>query len=198
MKHTTYVEYRAGIAYITTELAADLCGVSPQTFAGWRHKPDPPPYDRGSRSVPLIELGHWIREHQVMKRGTGGHGYPYLPNADQLTGGEKMPGLPDKESHEARLKRLQADKLQIEIDVQTKKLIPVDEVQQTWSVIATRVKTRLLRLPVALAPLVTGLSDVYAVQEKLTEGVNEALEALADGGEDDGSSIAGGSIPDTD
>lgn len=180
MDYGKHFEIRKGRYCCSLEVAAAICGVTIQSYANWRKDENPPPFDKNTRSVDLAALGEWIRAEQVLKRGRGGAGFPYLPKIDQIYKGSKMPGIPENETSEARLKRLQADKLQIEIDVSTGKLIPVEKVQDTWSLIATRVKTRLLRIPVALAPLVTGLSDEYAVQEKLSDGVNEALEALAD------------------
>lgn len=167
--------------YVSTRVAATVCGVTIQSFNNWRRDENPPPVDNRSGMVSLEELGQWIRSEQVLKPGRGGTGFPYLPNVDRLYKNTDV----GKEAPETRLKRLQADKVQLELDKSRGLLIPVDEVQQVWSRILSRVRTRLLRLPVATAPFVTGLSDVHQVQQRLSDQVSEALEELA-AGDDDG------------
>jgi len=186
MKNGQHFDQRDdGSFHVTTEIAAMICGVTVQSYRGWLVQPFPPPYDKINRTVPLRELGEWIRSEQVLKRGRGGAGFPYLPNIDRLYKDTKMPGIPSNEHPETRLKRLQADKLQLDLDRSAGELVPANEVTQMWSTIVTRVKTKMLGLPVKYAPLVTGLTDRHEVQRLLGEGVHEALEALADGGDDE-------------
>ena len=84
-----------------------------------------------------------------------------------------------KNDAEIRLKTLQADKVEIELKQAAAELIPVDEVTRALTNMAMRVKTRLLRIPTSLAPLITGLTDVHAVQKRLEQDVREALEELS-------------------
>lgn len=184
MKNGQHLDQRPdGSFHVTTELAAIICGVTVQSYRGWLAQPMPPPYDKENRTVPLKELGDWIRAEQVLKRGRGGAGFPYAPNIDKLYKGRGMPGVPENEHPETRLKRLQADKLQIEMDRTAGALISVDEARQTWSSIITRVKTKFLGMPVKMAPLLSGLTDQHEIQQILSDGVHEALESLADGEE---------------
>lgn len=181
MKQNDYFDQLAdGRFVVTLDIAAMICGVTVQSYRGWMVQDYPPPYDSASRKVPLKELGQWIRAEQVLKRGRGGQGFPYLPNLDRLYNNSKVA---EGEHPETRLKRLQADKIQIDIERTAEKLIPVDEARQAWSTVATRVKTRLLGLPTKLAPLLAGITDQHEVQAVLSNGVHEALEALADGNE---------------
>ena len=60
-------------------------------------------------------------------------------------------------------------------------LIVASDVMHAWQTILVRVKTRLLKLPTTLAPLIIGDPDLYSVQTKLKEGVADALsEASVD------------------
>lgn len=165
---------------VTIEVASMICGVSSQSYRMWMKQENPPPWNDGEASVPLKELGEWIRAHQVLKSGRGGAGFPYCPNIDKLY---KQTATDPKESHEARLKRLQADKMQIELDTVAGKYVPVSEIREAWMTVVVRVKTSMLGLPARIAPLVTGLSDQHEVQGHIQDGIHEALEALADVGD---------------
>lgn len=179
-----------GQYYVSTNVAAAICGVTSASYLNWEKQENPPPRDHGTSLVPLHELGEWIRAEQVLKPGRGGAGLPYFPSIDRLY---KTPGMRERgfenEAPDVRLKRLQADKLQLELDKSRGLLIPVDEVQTGWAKILSRVRTRLLRLPVASAPLVTGINDVHSVQQKLSDLVGEALEELASGGDDESAGL---------
>jgi len=179
MKHGQFVERREdGTFHTTVELAATICGVTIQSYRGWLKQENPPPYDPHKHTVAVKELGEWIRAHQILKRGRGGGGFPYAPNIDQLYKGH---GAPAGDEHpETRLKRLQADKIEIGLRQEAGHLIPVEEVKQTWSAIVTRVKTKFLGMPVKMAPLLSGLDDQHEIQRILSDGVHEALESLAD------------------
>lgn len=169
-----------GKAFIETHVAADFCGVSVQGYINWKKLDDPPPFNSKHKLVPLKELGVWTRTKQTLKRGRGGSGYPYMPDLTEVN--KEHAVEMKKEAPETRLKRLQADKVQIELDQMAGKLLPVAEAMEAQELIASRVRTKLMRLPVTMAPLITGLTDPYDVQGKLTDAVYEALEELADGG----------------
>jgi len=161
---------------------AILCGVSVQTLINWDKADNPPPRDQTTKLYPMTEIGTWIRTEMPFRKGKGGS-YPYLPDITRFPGGGTLPGIdgpPVKHVEEARLKKLQADKLEIELQEMAKQLIPVDQVTDAFTQMVMRVKTRLLKLPTSLAPLVHGQKDVFVIQTKLQEGVNEALEQLAD------------------
>lgn len=171
-----------GRYFVSTNVASFICGVTSASYNNWERSANPPPRDASSGLVPLDELGNWIRAEQILKPGRGGGGFPYCPSIDRLY---QARGVPEDEAPETRLKRLQADKIQLEIDKSRGLLVEADEVRQGWETILSRVRARLLRIPAALAPLVTGVSDTYDVQQKLEDGVREALEQLATGTHDE-------------
>lgn len=178
---TTKVKTIDGKTYINQELAAELCGVTPPTMINWRKAPNPPPFDPITTMYPAEKLGEWIRKEQPFKKGRGG-AYTFMPDLSRVPGADGGDGenLVTKEQEETRLKRLQADKQELDNLERAKSLVPADEVTDAWIDIVSRVKTKLTRIPSALAPLVYGKPDVYAVQETLESGVREALEELSE------------------
>jgi hypothetical protein len=154
--------------YVSRKVASVICNVTQAQFGRWLEGDNPPPYDEETRLIPLMLLGEWTRARQTRRRGRGSGPSPYAP----------MPV--DYDEHpDLRLKKLQGDKVQMELMEKAKLLVSVDEIKPMWERIVTRVRTKLLRLPVATAPLVTGETDQYAVQNTLDGAVREILEELA-------------------
>lgn len=54
-----------------------------------------------------------------------------------------------------------------------------EDVERLWTTMATAVKTRLLGLPVKVAPQVVGLEDTAEVQEILRREVSDALSEVS-------------------
>jgi hypothetical protein len=174
-----------GKVYLEPQVAALLCSTTTKTLRDWRYQENPPPYHPDLKMYPATDLGIWIRTELIFKKGRGGT-YPNLPDLSRIPGRGAMPtGASDspepitKNDAEIRLKTLQADKVEIELKQAAAELIPVDEVTRALTNMAMRVKTRLLRIPTSLAPLITGLTDVHAVQKRLEQDVREALEELS-------------------
>lgn len=185
---TFRIEKIEGIWYIGQEAAAEVCGVSDNTFRKWLGQPEPPPWNGRLAMAPLAELGDWIGRKKLFKTGRGG-GFPYMPDLSRLQGQSLVPGLDpgtgaadvkiDKLAEEARLTKLRADKVALEIAEQEARLVDADMVRDGWVKLVTQVKTRLMKLPTSLAPLVTGETDPFKVQKTLDAGVREALEGLS-------------------
>lgn len=178
------IEHADGKLYVSPDTAAVLCGTTKVTLINWRAQENPPPFNDAIKAYPLAELGVWIRSELIFKKGKGGS-YPMLPDLSRIPGRAVMPTLSkpsrvDKNDAEIRLKTLQADKVEMELKQTAGELIPVEDVTHALTNMIMRVKTRLLRIPTSLAPLVTGLSDVYGVQKRLEDGVREALEELSE------------------
>jgi hypothetical protein len=179
-----FVEHTDGKLYISADAAAMMCGTTRVTMLNWRKQDNPPPYNDTINMYPLAELGVWSRTELLFKKGKGG-AYPNLPDMSRIPGRGVMPtlGKParvDKHDADIRLKTLQADKVEMELKQVAGELIPVSDVTHALTNMAMRVKTRLLRIPSALAPLVAGVADVYSIQQRLEDGVREALEELSD------------------
>jgi hypothetical protein len=179
------IRHTDGKVYVNQDLAAIMCGTTPVTLMNWRKMENPPPFNESLKAYPLADLGAWIRTEMIFKKGKGS-AYPWLPDLTRFPGRAMMPtvsGKParvDKNDAEIRLKTLQADKVEMELKQIAGELIPVEDVTHALSNMVMRVKTRLLRIPTAIAPIVAGQSDVYAVQKRLEDGVREALEELSE------------------
>jgi len=176
-----------GKFYVTTVVAAQLCGVSMQSLNSWRKRANPPPYDDQYELYPVDSLGEWVRTEQIYRKGVGGK-YPWKPDMSRYGGKHvvtstpvtMMPGMepPVPEDQEERLKRLRADKLEMEIMQKAGMLILADEVTLAMSSMVTNVKSRLLGLPAETAETLALKTDAIEVQEYLDEEITIALEEL--------------------
>ena len=172
--------------------AAEIAGVTDVTIRKWMDDDPTLPFDRASRTFPAREFGIWLRTELVLK--SGGRYLPDRKRLIELLGGEAaipirtptLPGMPEpprietREEAERRLAVAKADKQELDNAERAGKLVQADVATHAWVDIVTRVKTKLLRIPSALAPLVYGKSDVFEIQGVLDDGVREALEELAD------------------
>ena len=159
-----------GEYHVSVKIASVFCGVTQATYNRWITEDYPPPIDPETRLIPLKDLGDWTRTRQVRRRGRGGGPSPYAtPTVYDIDDDPKL-----------RLAKLQGDKVQMELMERARLLVPIEEIKPMWVRIITRIRTKLLRLPVATAPLVTNQTDQYAVQEALDQAVREILEELAD------------------
>jgi len=175
---------------LTPQQAAAICDTSVQTLIRWRGQDKPPPFDILTKCYPASALGKWVREEMTLRRGAGGS-YPYMPDVSRIQGTKQSDGkVVEKHVEETRLTKERADKIEMENAVSAGRLIPADDVEEAWAVILGRVRTRLLRIPSMLAPLVFGDDDVYSVQEKLERGVHDALEEASEDWQDIGDTDA--------
>jgi phage terminase Nu1 subunit (DNA packaging protein) len=169
-----YVEIKDGVFYVHADLAAQIFGITVQTLYQWKSQPEPPPFNEELNKYPLTEIGDWIRNKQIHRTGKGGS-KPWK-SLDAVE--RRLPGM-TVEDQKVRLERLRADKLQIEIDTITGKLVEVDEVTIAMTSMVSRVKTRLLSIPTSIAPVITGVEDMYEVQEEIEKSILVALEELS-------------------
>lgn len=183
--------------FLNREITAVLCGVDPATITNWRKQPDPPPFTEAHNGFNAADLGHWIRKKQTLKRGRGGS-YPFLPEMGSIAQVEvpTLPGLSptplpqmapmaDKHTEETRLKKAQADKIELELAIKAGEYVPKSDVESAFIDMATQIKTKLLKIPSSLAPVVIGIKDMYEIQQLIEDQIREAMEALADGGATD-------------
>lgn len=167
------------------DIVAAICDVAPQTMITWRKRNVGPPFDEVLKMYPARALGEWLSRERPFMQGKGG-GYPYLPDPSRFPTGFVLSGddgagqVLTKEQEEVRYKRAQADEKELDIAERAGQLVKADDVTMAWIDIVSRVKTRLTRIPSALAPLVHGKKDVYDIQATLESGIREALDELSD------------------
>lgn len=189
----TKVFRRNGELMVQLAHVADFCGVTVQTVRGWAKEPGWPTMTTdGYYSARAV--GEFIRRVQVTKPGRGGakDQFPYAPDGwgprPVATPSEpKAAKNEDKNEAETRLKIAQANKIELDLAVAEGKLIEVETVNTAWATLLTRVRSRLMKLPSAVAPLVVGDPNMASIQGKLKDAVYDALnEASVDWRDDKG------------
>lgn len=169
---------------LSQQEAACLANVDTTTLLRWGREENPPPRDPDG-SYPARAFGMWMMKYQTKKRGPGPVDvFPFAPEPRPVKFTMPEPFAPrnkstDKNEVEIRLKEAQALKIEMENQATAATLIPVAEIEPALGEMVMKVKNRLNKLPVALAPLVLGDDDLYSIQQKLRDGVNDALSEVS-------------------
>lgn len=150
---------------LTQGTVAILCNCSIPTLNKWHKEANPPPRNSdGSYSAKAI--GKWLAEEKPRKRGPG------RP--------PENPADPSMADAEKRLKVAQALKLERENAVAEGLLMPIDKIERIWQDILMRVRSRMLKIPSTLAPIVLGDADPFSIETKLKDAVYDALSEASD------------------
>ena len=138
-----------------TNTAAEL-DVSLTTLDYWRRKGCP--YTKEGKTVffELEELQEWL---------------------DDRSGGEL-----NYTQERAKLTKLQAEKVTLELEQQRGKLLPLEVVIITWQGHAAIARTKLLALPPKAASEVLGKESYIEVEHAIRDIIYEALDELAGDG----------------
>src|ERR671913_163957 len=103
----------------------------------------------------------------------------YCAHAREVAAGRtSQDGELDIVAERARLAKEQADKLEMENAAARGELLPRGHVVSALQAVFARCRARLLSLPTKLAPLIVGEESPAVVQNRITQGVHEALEEL--------------------
>tara|TARA_Y100000310_G_scaffold307942_1_gene350547 strand:+ start:293 stop:880 length:588 start_codon:yes stop_codon:yes gene_type:complete len=180
-----------GDCFIPPELAAIILGISKSSLSEWVKGDDPPPYDPIARGYSAKELGNWVRTKQILRKGRGGSLQWLPPNVviRQDTGGlpSAVPTKRDFNFEKTRKEAAAADKIEMENAISRGELVLAADVEKGWSDILSRVKTRMMQIPYTCAMMVSGMTDMAAIQEVIREAVRDALmEMSADWRKPDG------------
>jgi phage terminase Nu1 subunit (DNA packaging protein) len=98
--------------------------------------------------------------------------------SDEPTFAEGLNPLQEK----ARLDKLKADKVEIEIAVMKGKLIPADRVEMSWSKLVSAFRSKILNMPSKISPRICAVKDIKEVEKILKAECNEALTELSEYG----------------
>jgi hypothetical protein len=79
----------------------------------------------------------------------------------------------------ARLDKLRADKVEMEIAIAKAELMNPEEAMEAWSKVIQAARSRILSIPTKAAPLLIGTKSAGEAQNILQRLVNEALKELA-------------------
>lgn len=83
----------------------------------------------------------------------------------------------DLQQESARLKKAQADKTELEVEVLRGSLIPGEVVERTWTDQIAASRAKLISLPGTVAPRVVGL-EMRDIEHELREIVHQALDEM--------------------
>lgn len=159
-----------------------LANVDPITLIKWDREENPPPREPDGK-YSARDFGMWMMKYQTQKRGPGRvDNYPYAPPPKvSMSMPDPFKAAKDESKNEVeiRLKQAQAAKIEMENQMTAKTLIPVADIEHALAETISRVRSRFLKLPVALSPLILGDVDVYSIQQKLRDGVNDALAEMS-------------------
>lgn len=140
-----------------TELA-EIVGVSDVTLWQWQKEGMPIAVRnlRGlSNQYDTGEVIQWIAD-RATKKASGG------------------------ESQEQRLKRVQADKIEMELGQMKRELLPASEVAPRWASIVLAARKKLISLPGQLAELLEMAEGPAAKRDLLTQELDKVLAELTD------------------
>jgi phage terminase Nu1 subunit (DNA packaging protein) len=140
--------------------------VTVQTLVNWDKQENPPPRN-SDNSYPARAYGEWLATHRGQKKRG--------PKAQ-----ERPEGDDSFVEAERRLKLAQAIKAERQNEIDAGKLLDVGVIETTWQRILMRVKSRLLKIPTTVAPIVLGDTDAHSIQLKLKDAVHDALSELVD------------------
>ena len=88
-------------------------------------------------------------------------------------------GTGDITEEKTRLTKAQADKAQLDVAVLEGKLIPTDQVEETWISYTSNCRGRMLTITNKVAHLVLASEDFAEVEKIIKQAIYEALEELA-------------------
>lgn len=147
---------------MTGAQAATLVGLTYRRFSQLLDTDLPPP--RGENGKYRSDaMGEWLAEYTRRK----------------VLGNPKNVDALDPVRERARKDREMADRYELENKVRRGELIEAGIVKVAAMEVVMRVKSRMLRLPAAIAPLVIGEEDRVVVQQTIDDGVRDALTELS-------------------
>lgn len=147
---------------LTAQQASLICGLSERQFLLRLHKDDPPPKN-AKGLYHSEELGEWLRRQERLKLGLEA----------------EASGKLDPAQERARKDMEMADKYELDNKVRRGELIEASTVQTAAFDVVMRTRSRLLRVPSAVSPLVVGEDDRVTVQTTIDDAIRDALSELS-------------------
>ncbi len=161
------------IMYLDLGQAAVFAGVSYARFQQiLRDDPHPPPRN-SDKKFRSDELGEWVRTRAI--QSALGH----RKNAPVVIGDPDGPVMLNPVQERARKDSELADKTALENQVRRGELIEASQVGTKWKEIMLRVRSRMMRIPWAAAPLLVGEEDQVKIQITIEDQIRDALQELS-------------------
>lgn len=148
---------------VTQAEAAKRLGITPQALGVWTRRPGAPVVLRKGRPMCIWpDFPRWRdaeRERQV-----------------------RQESKPDSAVNaELRYETARATKMEMEVAVLERTLVPADETAEKVGAVLGGVRSQILNLPQRLAPEMVGVKSIQEARAKLDDGVAGVLEALSGG-----------------
>lgn len=86
----------------------------------------------------------------------------------------------DPQQEKARLDKLKADKVELEILQMRKKLIPIETIYASWEKVISAARARLLGMPTKLAPKLAATSEARDAEKIIKAEVYQALKEMSE------------------
>jgi phage terminase Nu1 subunit (DNA packaging protein) len=159
------------VVKLTAPQAAALAGLSVARLYQLANEDDPPPREPDSR-YRTDKMGEWIARRAIKKHLGHRKNAPVDFDATDTLNPVQERARKDKEL---------ADKAALENAVRRGELVEGSQIAAKWVEILTRVRSRLLRIPWAAAPLLVGEENQVKIQIVIEDQIRDALSELADG-----------------
>lgn len=163
---------------LTAAQAAALAGISYSYLAKMQADEDPPPREP-DMTYRTDKMGEWIARRAVKKALGHRKNAPVLPGSDDLD--PDAPVLLNPIQERARKDKELADKASLENQVRRGELVEAAVVGAKWKEIILRVRSRMMRIPWASAPLLVGEEDQIKIQMAIEDQIRDALTELSAG-----------------
>lgn len=92
----------------------------------------------------------------------------------------------DLSVEKAKESRARTEKLQLEVSIKKKELIPIADIEKNWTTIVVAIKTKLLTLPKTISSYYSGIKSDYELETIVETNIRNVLEDLSKGLESEG------------
>lgn len=161
------------VVKLSAPQAAALAGISYARLNQLLNDEDPPPRE-ADMTYRTDRMGEWISRRAVQKHLGHRKNTPVIPGLDP-----DAPAMLNPVQERARKDSELADKTALENKVRRGELIEASEVGAKWKEIMIRIRSRMLRIPWAAAPLLLGEEDQVKIQITIEDQIRDALTELA-------------------
>ncbi len=143
-----------------------------------------------SQVAELLELDRstivrWVKRESVQPVGKKGRAPLYrlldiLAVIPAKTLGLDVGDKLNLNEENAKLRKLQQDRIRLELEVKKENLLDAHEVVNAWADLVLAFRAKMLTLPRSVAPAVAAESNVHAIERLVKARIYEALQELAD------------------
>lgn len=171
------IEINRNVLFLSAPQVCVLIGISKQRLQQLLNEDDPPPRE-ADKTYRTDKMGEWLKRRGAKSVLGNGKGRPVT--RPKMEDEAPAPEFFNPQQELARKNAELADKTALENQVRRGELIERSEIQTKSVEMAMVIKTKLLRIPFAAAPLVTGLEDQWKVHSILEDQIRQALVELSE------------------